>query len=104
MISDALLEETQERTQLTLAQTPFVVQNGATFEVHDFGFDGAGKRWEVTVDGPYSDESGAYLTLRRLRCRNCVMGSVLVGDQSEQCELCSSEELTESSAKEPLYV
>jgi len=39
----------------TLAGTPFAVSNGNQFEVHDYEYDNDGRRWEITVSGPFDD-------------------------------------------------
>lgn len=39
-----------------LAGTPFIVSNGSQFEVHDYEFDSDGRRWEITVAGPFDSD------------------------------------------------
>lgn len=46
-----------ETAKRTLAGTPFIVSNGLRFEVHDYEFDPDGRRWEITVAGPFDSDT-----------------------------------------------
>lgn len=57
----------RKATHSTLAGTPFVGANGVLFEVHDYEYDRDGRRWEITVAGPFPSEQEASDVLARLK-------------------------------------
>ena len=58
-------------------EKPFLVTNGALFEIHEYQFDDRGRR-EITICGPYKREKDALAAIERLIMRDEMHGQGLI--------------------------